>query len=349
MTTQRIDWIDYAKAIAIFCVILIHAHVPYPAKGIIRMWVIPLFFFLSGIFANTERYTSFKAFVTHKAKHIIVPYLCFNVITYLFWICIGSQYGPDIDNISSNWWKPLLGVIIGDADHLTHYTPLWFLPCLFTTECLYFLLFRPIHCKRYWWTVLALIFAIGGIIYNYIPIPLPWGFDIAFPMMVFYAIGAYCSKSIRSNQYDLLKIKNAPFLLLWSISTIVTTYILNPGEVKVFINEYGNYILFYIGAFAGIVFVIVFSRILVYFCGHVRWLSYIGRNTLIILCLHMLMFTIIKGITYYILGMSLEIYESPVVIIVGSIFNIILLCPFIFLINKYFPILIGKFPNENSH
>ena len=53
---QRKDYIDYAKAIGIFLVVLAHT----PLKNEVSDWIyvfhMPLFFFLSGVFAKCVDY-----------------------------------------------------------------------------------------------------------------------------------------------------------------------------------------------------------------------------------------------------------------------------------------------------
>ena len=56
---KRVKWVDYAKAISIFFVVLLHAGIPDPGKGLVRVFLIPLFFFLSGIFTNRKHYFYF--------------------------------------------------------------------------------------------------------------------------------------------------------------------------------------------------------------------------------------------------------------------------------------------------
>lgn len=341
MESKRIEWIDYAKAIAIFCVVLLHANVPYPAKGLIRVWVIPLFFFLSGIFANTQRYTTYRDFFVKKGLHILIPYIGFNILTYLFWLIIGRNYGYDAATHIA-WYKPLWGIIYGEYSHIIHYIPIWFLACLFTTESLFYLIFRHIQdSKIYWLTVLA-IMVVGGLNYIYNPVALPWGINISLPMMVFYAVGNYFSNKIKNNQYRLLQAKYTPLWFIASLLTVVIVYCLNPGEVLVFKNEYGNYLLFFIGAFAGIIMLNTLCRVMEYFSKYNTWLSFIGRNTLVVLCLHLDVFTLIKGITYFIFNLPLDIYSNTYVIVLTSVVNIIILIPVILLINKYCPILVGK-------
>ena len=343
MNDNRIDWIDYDKAFAIICVVLLHAHIPYPAKGLIEVWVIPLFFFLSGIFAHANRYSTFRDFFLHKGLHLLIPYLCFNIITYLFWFLAGRHYGYDAEQ-DVLWWKPLWGIIYGESSYLTHYVPMWFVACLFSTETLYYLLFRRIQSTKIYWLMVLGVMVIGGIYYHFNSIALPWGLSSAFSMMVFYAIGAFLSPRIHNNAFHMwLQVRNAIPVLIASLCTVIAVYIVNPGEVEVYKNEYGNYILFYIGAFAGIIFISIACKLLEQHMGHISWLSFIGRNTLVILCLHLVMFSCMKGITYFIFKLPLELYEQTWMILCGSLINIVLLSPIILGINRFFPFITGKF------
>lgn len=348
MEKTRIQWIDYAKALAIFCVVLLHANVPYPAKGLIRVWVIPLFFFLSGIFARTYRYATFRDFFIQKGLHILIPYICFNIINYLFWFILGRHYGYDAD-AETIWWKPLWGILYGEYSHLTHYIPLWFLACLLTTETLFYLIFRHIKSNKSYWIATLIIALIGGMNYYLNPIALPWGLGIAFPMMVFYSAGNFFYNQI-INTYRPLRLHYTLLLQIISIVLVIIVYHYNSGEVLVFSNQYGNYLLFYIGAFAGIGCMYSICRLLETFLAqYLTWLSFIGRNTLIILCLHLNVFSIIKGFTYFICRLPLDIFSQTWIIIVSSILNIIILIPIINVINRFFPFLIGKFSTNEKH
>mgnify|MGYP003465892739 CR=1 FL=1 len=55
-THNRIIWIDYVKAMAITIVVLLHLGIPDPFRTIVRSFVIPLFFILSGIFSDPDKY-----------------------------------------------------------------------------------------------------------------------------------------------------------------------------------------------------------------------------------------------------------------------------------------------------
>ena len=92
---KRFIWVDYAKTIGIYLVILGHSYICTPINEIIYTFHMPLFFFLSGYLFSFERYPSFKKFAWKRFKSLLVPYLWINLITYLFWLLIGRNYGHD--------------------------------------------------------------------------------------------------------------------------------------------------------------------------------------------------------------------------------------------------------------
>ena len=85
-TGKRILWIDYAKSICIYLVLLGHAHASQPVTDFIYTFHMPLFFFLSGCLFSFEKHPNFKEFAIKRFKGLMVPYLWINLITYLFWL-----------------------------------------------------------------------------------------------------------------------------------------------------------------------------------------------------------------------------------------------------------------------
>lgn len=61
-TGKRILWIDYAKSICIYLVLLGHAHASQPVTDFIYTFHMPLFFFLSGCLFSFEKHPNFKEF-----------------------------------------------------------------------------------------------------------------------------------------------------------------------------------------------------------------------------------------------------------------------------------------------
>ena len=189
-TGKRILWIDYAKSICIYLVLLGHAHASQPVTDFIYTFHMPLFFFLSGCLFSFEKHPNFKEFAIKRFKELMVPYLWINLITYLFWLFAGRNFGEDA-TISTTWYSPIIGILLGYSKQMIHNTPMWFFICLYFLEIFYYLLFKPLQkkSKSIKISVLIVIAVIGYTNYAYNPYTLPFCLGTAIVGMVFYGIG----------------------------------------------------------------------------------------------------------------------------------------------------------------
>lgn len=128
----RIRWVDIAKGIGIFLVVLGHCQITENVLTLITTFHMPLFFFLAGYIFRPERYNSFSVFFKARVKSILVPYAAFTLLSILF-----------------SFSRTLLGqgmsleMIFGDflrAGVVESNPPLWFLRTIFFVEILFFLL-----------------------------------------------------------------------------------------------------------------------------------------------------------------------------------------------------------------
>jgi len=129
-TGKRILWIDYAKSICIYLVLLGHAHASQPVTDFIYTFHMPLFFFLSGCLFSFEKHPNFKEFAIKRFKGLMVPYLWINLITYLFWLFAGRNFGEDA-TISTTWYSPIIGILLGYSKQMIHNTHVVFHLSLF--------------------------------------------------------------------------------------------------------------------------------------------------------------------------------------------------------------------------
>lgn len=102
---KRFIWIDYAKSIGIYFVVLGHTHLYTPLSNVIYTWLMPVFFFISGYLFSFEKNTSLKTFAWKRFKSLLIPYLWINLITYLFWLFVGRKFGDD-SNLDICWYSP---------------------------------------------------------------------------------------------------------------------------------------------------------------------------------------------------------------------------------------------------
>jgi fucose 4-O-acetylase-like acetyltransferase len=101
--SDRIDWLDYAKGIGIFWVVLGHilrglggSVLPQSALlQAIDQWIyafhIPLFFFISGLFAERLAVKPFSQVVLNRVQVIIYPYVFWSVLQEVLRIVTGSS------------------------------------------------------------------------------------------------------------------------------------------------------------------------------------------------------------------------------------------------------------------
>lgn len=109
-------------------------------------------------------------------------------------------------------------------------------------------------------------------------------------------------------------------------------------------HNYGEWWLFYIVAFAMIFTIVVFSKYLV--GREYALLSWLGRNSLAIMCIHEPVKRILLVIVSKLGGCEVSVLRESVWISIGiTILLVILLTPVILFINKYIPCVMGKIKN----
>jgi acyltransferase len=339
---KRVEWIDVAKGIGIALVVLGHIgdSLPKGLSAYIYSFHMPLFFFLSGYLYKNKK-IDFLSFVKKKARTLLIPYFFFAFSTYLFWLFIGRKFGDDA-SLNISFLKPLIGIFYSNGidNWLIFNVPLWFLTCLFCVEVMFYLITKFISSHFLLSFVLIVFSVIGYLDSLYMPIRLPWGIDVAFTAIVFYGIG-YIVKNIASTKLFTYFNYNSLRKFLLMISLLAIHFFVSDLNGRVDMNEtyYNNYFLFYISAFSGLTAYILISQ----FLAKSKILQYFGKNTLVILALHLLGLTFIKGILVFGLDFSLDQTKSSLLwAFLYTILDLVILVPAIYIINKYFPFVLGK-------
>lgn len=133
---KRIDWIDIAKGLGMLAIIWGHICCKGWSNNLVYSFHIPLFFFLSGLVYNNAKYTSFVTFVKNRAKRLLLPYFIYSVVTWAIWAAFTYVTHRPCDD----FFAPLLQTFIaqGSGGFLVHNVALWFIPCLFFVELIYY-------------------------------------------------------------------------------------------------------------------------------------------------------------------------------------------------------------------
>jgi acyltransferase len=339
-TKKRVNWVDYAKFLGIYLVVLGHMNIPDAVKIPIYTFHMPLFFFISGYLFSFEKYNNYQSFFIHRSKQILIPYLFFNVLTFCFWVIVGRKFGNEAE-AHIKIYIPLMGMIYGNGNgnYLIHDRVLWFLPCLFMVENFYYLLFKNKGQIKSL-IVLTGFVILGFLCYSYIKLHLPWGADTAFVAIVFYG----CANIFQNPIKSMLSLKSLILFFVLIVVSVLFMFIspLN-GRVDMLGLAFGNYSLFILVAFCGIIITLLLSRLLDIFFQRVKFVEYVSSFTIIIMALHSLAFTIIKSLSYFLLKLPLTIYDNNLLFnCVIAFLSILILIPFMYVTNLYVPFLIGK-------
>ena len=247
---NRRAWVDALRAIGIVLVVLGHTlGISEGLEKYIFSFHMPLFFFISGLVLTPARLSQpIVEAMRHYGYRLLLPYLLFSLLTYLPWALVTRHYGADAV-LGVEAWRPLVGTFygIGVNGWLQHNAFLWFFPCLFVTH----LVFRMVYALMKGWGRYVMITALavlGYLLSSFLPLRLPWGFEIALLALPFYALGQILA--LRDALLPRAGLNAVLLLLLFT--TLQFICIALNGRVDMNFISLGNPLLFYLGAFSGI-------------------------------------------------------------------------------------------------
>lgn len=327
----RIREIDIVKGIVILFVVIGHGYSGWTNIGVlINGFHVPFFFIISGIIYG-QKECDFRFDFWRKVKTLIAPYFFYEVLWLLF---IGLL------NIKNNNWNAI--EIVKRTFLFKGNFATWYLPCTFGAEFIFWIALHTHKLKCY---IIVIGFALGLIVPTYLNSN---GIVLSRVLvgMGFFAIGYF--------GYDFFRIKycKSVYMILTVIYGIIT---IKNGLIKFFIGEYGNIILFVISSVIGSYLILRFCDGITYVARECKgfdriclYLSYWGRSSLTIMCIHMFVIEMIRIIDYKFFNNSLPKFGACEGIFIGGICMIC--CDIVLFATKYFHLKYGgKFfiPNHN--
>lgn len=335
MIRQRIEWVDYAKAAAIFMVLLVHVHCDESLTKLIKNFTMPIFFFISGFLFSYENNPRPDTFARKRFRQIIVPYLWINIIAWACWAVLLRHFGNDACS-ATPWHAPLINILTGYPTGYPHDTPLWSLLCFFVVEITYYNLGRII---RQPWLIAAIFFALayGTTAIGVDLAGLPLTIGPAICGVAFYAVGNGCRR------FDFKPTTATTTLIaIVSLVILVTSSSFN-GLVNFYICQYGNFALFLCASMSGCALVIAVSALISRAIAQPRLIRFISDGTLIICGFHLLCFSAIKGVMWF----CFDIYPEALTkgLWRGLLFALTafaMTLPLVHVIRQHFRFLIGK-------
>ena len=339
---RREVFIDITRALAMFLIILGHVlvhsqHCKLIFKFIYSFHVV-LFFIISGYTFKIENKEKFSSFFVYKFKKILVPYFIWAFLFLIPYSLFGKQTSQIIDNtFSFNIVEMIKNIFYGNGinEALKQNTSLWFLPALFTTEILYYLLIKQFNQNKKY-ILLIIMFISGYVYYNFVNINLPFGLNSFIEIGIFFYIGYLLKKEniFAGSSITIKKISVFVFLIIG----LAGFY--HNSLVSCVDYEYGKYMLFLVVAFSNSMFFLILS----FYIKSNMCLEFIGRNTMGILIFHKLIVIVFQTKMGFITS---KLLNSNIIIELGlSIIISIISIIFSLLINeilkKTLPFTVGK-------
>lgn len=344
---KRLEYIDAAKCIGIFLMVLGHTAASRSKLG---AWIfsfhMPLFFILNG-YVNKNcsmNFIEFKAFLIKQIKAYIIPYLLFALIN--------CHVVLDAHVVEGILYGSRNSLLLADTS-----SALWFLPTLFLANIFYqmIVIAESRLTKKYdkkqvkiaiFFVIITLLFL--GLLLDYTPNTTGYryflGVDIALVGLFFIYFGS----KIKSLLEHLLADKSN----LWTLSLSFLLFIL--GVITMFMNNdainseeffhvsmalgfYGNNFFFLLSALCTSTSIILISN---YFTFKI--FTYIGANTLLILGMQDIVLNRLNYFVTEVMGVVIDGSNYILVSIEITIIALLILTFFMPLVNYFAPNLVGK-------
>ena len=281
MKSKRIEYIDIARGITIFLVVLGHS---YSEENVILQWLysfhMPFFFIISGLLYGLKYNSSDKLSFgwKEKAKSLLLPYLFWGFVFQMFLWTLEIIGGVPI----LETFKMRMGTFFELSSG-----PMWFLPCMFIATLIFF-----IRTNKKWIHIGVAILLLG--IGMFAPEPAHIGFLYrAFIGNFFICFGFYSYKFFRK------VINNILFALIGLISLFL---IFQNETVSIAARSFGNPILYIVNGCLGTWVLIQLCMKLelskLSACKVLQILKLWGAKSVVILCTHSCIIEILRLLDY---------------------------------------------------
>lgn len=350
---KRMPFLDVAKAILIILVILGHTNIPGDSYShrILDSFHMPAFFIISGfLMAQTKGLTEIKftTFLFKKLKGIMYPYVTLSVLS------VSLVFIEDV--VLKRGFDKSLDALYRTVT-LQGYFALWFLPTLLFAEVLTFVTVKFMKTKG---LIIKLLFTAAVSALVSIPVSVFW--QICPNVNVFFP-SRFLLRGIIAYTFVIFGFQISPMLFNWLksknrfVAIIISFFVfafgcflsaLNP-RMNLSCLVIGNPALFYLFSLVNSFSFLILLKSLP--CEKLKFLNYIGKNTIIIMAIHVQLIMDLaymavlipqKLFAYFNLQMPDFLYYSFVVCV-----NLFLCMIFVFIINRYFKFVL-KIPTERK-
>lgn len=318
MKDKRINYIDVARGLGIFLVMIGHLDTGEVLHNLIYSFHMPFFFFLSGYLNKST--SDFKVLLYKKFKTLIVPYFFFGTLSIVIMLAI---------KIITN--NPIEFKHLHDIMRLSYYNGnpipmnkvIWFLAVLFWVEIFNYLL-KKIN------VFIKIVVSCGiGYLLSFLLVTndlrLPFGLDILPMALCFFLIGI-TSKLLVKRYLDKV---NLIFVFLFTVLALLLINFKFTVHVDIMNLDYGNLLLLFICFVLGTLSLISLSVLI----KKNSIIEFYGRNSLVVLGVHLILIRL--------LNVLLDLFNFNIVWYLQFLAVLIILYPIILFMNKYLPFFVG--------
>lgn len=301
---KRVQYIDIARGIAILCIILGHQGIS-EINHVVFTFHVPIFFLIAGYFSNNK--LSLVDFIRNKSRSLLVPYLCTCILTIVFALILDFIQGGDVIYTLKEW---ILAALYGAGD--TYYEPfyikqigaLWFLWAMFWGS-----IFMRISLEMS--TIIRPLFILGLFVLGYWTSHYMFWFPLSIQAgccaTLFIYIGYLAKKS--ENIYYQLPHEVKTISVIMSI-ILFLDFVFNFKSFWLVHCDIGRGVIDIAGSICACYLLLLLSQKIEKRCKRLTSiLAYLGKYSLIVLCVHILELNvfpwgIIKG--HFMSGLGVE-------------------------------------------
>lgn len=192
---KREEWVDRVKFLGILAIYIGHFG---NAAGWLYQFVftyhVPLFFFVSGFFANSKSKYTIKEYFVKKVKTLVIPYFFLGILNIGFHVLL---YNP-----GAREFLTLFKDFRGIRSNMICFGSMWFLPCLFLIEMFYAVLYKVFNSKG----ILTIIGMILLMVHGSLQLSENFflSLDCVLAYFIYFALGSFLYPQIKKIQFGEL-------------------------------------------------------------------------------------------------------------------------------------------------
>lgn len=283
--------LDYAKGLAILLLIISHC---VQGEGVLKTWIfsfhMPIFFVICGILQAmkypdglpAERFT---AFLKHRAYQLLIPYFFFGAVLIAFFQGLHLLAGEPLT------LQAQLFALVS----LQGIESMWFLPVYMTAEMLFITVFLKLPRTVRVCIAIAVVVLLTFLSERGMPELFILQTLLRVLIGLIFIYMGYCVE-----RYSILiRIPSVVALVGMALCCVGS---LKNGFAAIGSLQLQNVVLFFLTGGATSIFILVLFQKITRTQVSLSWLSYWGRNTLVVLCTNNLLIEIVRLLDYKVTG-----------------------------------------------